>query len=104
MPKKSFAPEQIVTKLREIDVLTAQAMKAGISGQSDYRWRKEYGGLDIKEGLKVPKKYKPPWAAVVERRLLHPASTCTAQPRLKRRLRNRLDTRRPGVETSDLDR
>ncbi len=46
MPKKSFTPEQIVTKLREIDVLTAQGHKtgaackqAGVSEQSYYRWR-----------------------------------------------------------------
>lgn len=60
MPKKSFSPEQIVTKLREIDVLTAQGHKtgaackqAGVSEQSYYRWRKEYGGLGINEAKRL---------------------------------------------------
>ncbi len=45
-----------VTKLRQIDVLVAegrtvaQACKeAELSEQSYYRWRKEYGGLDIEQ-------------------------------------------------------
>ncbi len=52
MPKKSFTPEQIVTKLREIEVLTNQGTsipaacnQAGVSDVSCYRWRKESGGL-----------------------------------------------------------
>ena len=60
MPKKSFTPEQIVTKLREIDVLTAQGHKtgaackqAGISEQSYYRWRKEYGGMQVSRARKL---------------------------------------------------
>ncbi len=54
MPKKSFTPEQIVTKLREIEVLTNQGTsipaackQAGVSDVSYYRWRKEYGGLKL---------------------------------------------------------
>ena len=52
--RKRFSAEQIVAKLRQIDVLIvagadiAQACKeAGISQQSFYRWRNEYGGLEI---------------------------------------------------------
>ena len=54
MPKKTFTPEQIVTKLRQIEVAVAhdkttpQACKeAEVSEQSYYRWRKEYGGLAL---------------------------------------------------------
>ena len=54
MPKKRFSAEQIVTLLRQIEVLMAQGKsppeacrEAGISQQSYYRWRKEYGGLEI---------------------------------------------------------
>jgi putative transposase len=54
MPRKTFSPEQIIAKLRQIEVLTgqgqpvAQAVRAaGISEQSYYRWRKEYGGLRL---------------------------------------------------------
>ena len=52
MPKKTFTPEQIVGKLRQIEVLIGQGKKvplacreAGIVEQTFYRWRKEYGGL-----------------------------------------------------------
>ncbi len=44
--------EQVVLKLRQIEVQTAQGKslalackEAEISEQSYYRWRKEYGGL-----------------------------------------------------------
>mgnify|MGYP000110672063 CR=1 FL=1 len=52
MPKKRFSAEQIVTLLRQIEVVMGQGKStqiacrdAGISEQSFYRWRKEYGGL-----------------------------------------------------------
>ena len=52
MPKKRFSAEQIVMLLRQIEVSMAQGKPtpmacrdAGISQQSYYRWRKEYGGL-----------------------------------------------------------
>ena len=48
--KKRFSPEQIVTLLRQIEVATSQGKsigvacrEAGISDQSYFRWRKEYG-------------------------------------------------------------
>ena len=51
MPRKSFTPEQVIAKLRHIEVALAngktlpQACKeATISTQTYYRWRKEYGG------------------------------------------------------------
>ena len=54
MRKKGPTPEQIVTLLRQIEVGTSQGKsiaiacrEAGISDQSFYRWRKEYGGLKI---------------------------------------------------------
>ena len=54
MPKKRFSAEQIVTLLRQIEVSMAQGKSspvacrdAGISQQSYYRWRKEYGGLEL---------------------------------------------------------
>jgi len=52
MPKKTFTPEQIVAKLRQIEVLVSQGKtvpqackEAGIVEQTYYRWRKEYGDL-----------------------------------------------------------
>ena len=52
MPRKSYKPEEIVAKLRQVDVLTSQgqsvadAMRSiGVSEVSYYRWRQEFGGL-----------------------------------------------------------
>ena len=56
MPRKRHSAEQIVTKLRQIDVLVAQGRTIGqackeaeLTEQSYYRWRKEYGGLEIEQ-------------------------------------------------------
>lgn len=60
MPRKQFTTEQIVTKLREAEVLLSQdltvseaAKKLEISEQTYYRWRKEYGGLDMTQARKL---------------------------------------------------
>jgi transposase-like protein len=60
MPKKRFSAEQIVMLLRQIEVATAQGKsipvacrEAGISDQSFYRWRREYGGLDLDQARKM---------------------------------------------------
>jgi len=52
MAAKRYTAEQIVNKLREVEVLlsqgrsVAQASKQiGVTEQTYYRWRKEYGGL-----------------------------------------------------------
>ena len=54
MPRKRFTPEQIVSKLREAEVLSSRGQRVpeickhlGISEHSYYRWRKEYGGLNL---------------------------------------------------------
>jgi len=60
MPKKRFSAEQIVTLLRQIEVLLSQGKaapvacrEAGISQQSYYRWRKEYGGLELDQAKRM---------------------------------------------------
>ena len=52
--------EQVVLKLRQIEVQTAQGKslalackEAEISEQSYYRWRKEYGGLQIDQARRM---------------------------------------------------
>ena len=52
MKKRRFKAEEIVNKLREADVLIAQGRtvshackQIGVTEQTYYRWRKEYGGL-----------------------------------------------------------
>ena len=60
MPKKTFTPEQIVAKLRHIEVLLSQdktvplaCKEAGIVDQTYYRWRKEFGGLQLEQAKKL---------------------------------------------------
>jgi putative transposase len=52
MPRKHHKPEEIVAKLRQVDVLASQgksvadAIRAiGVTEVTYYRWRQEYGGL-----------------------------------------------------------
>ena len=56
MAKRSYRPEQIIKKLREAEVLLCQgssvgeaARKMGVTEQTYYRWRREYGGMRIGE-------------------------------------------------------
>ena len=60
MPKKRFSAEQIVILLRQIEVLISQGKSApiacrdaGISQQSYYRWRKEYGDLELDQARRM---------------------------------------------------
>ena len=61
MPRKRrYSTEQIITKLREADVLLSQGRSAEeiarsleISKQTYYRWRKEYGGLNMTQAKKL---------------------------------------------------
>lgn len=60
MPKKTFTPEQIVAKLRQVEVLLSQGKtvplackEADIVDQTFYRWRKEYGGLQVEQAKKL---------------------------------------------------
>jgi transposase-like protein len=60
VPKKRFSSEQIIAKLRQIEVQLTQGKsialackEAGISEQSYYRWRKEYGGLQIEQAKRL---------------------------------------------------
>ena len=52
MPRKRYSPEQIIAMLREIEIEASRGMavahavrKSGISEQTYYRWRKQYGGM-----------------------------------------------------------
>jgi putative transposase len=60
MARKHFTPEQIINMLREAEVHLSQSTpvaqvckKLGISEQSYYRWRKEYGGLRTDQAKKL---------------------------------------------------
>ncbi len=52
MPRRRFTAEQIIQKLREVEVALSKGQsggqackKIGVTEQTYYRWRKEYGGL-----------------------------------------------------------
>ncbi len=52
MGRKRHKPEEIVAKLRQVDVLTSQGQSVaeatrsiGVTEVTYYRWRQEYGGL-----------------------------------------------------------
>ena len=54
MAKKGHKPEEIVAKLRQVDVLVSQgqsvaeAIRAiGVTEVTYYRWRREFGGLEV---------------------------------------------------------
>ena len=54
MPRKRHTPEQVINKLREAEVAISQgstvaeaSRQIGVTDQTFYRWRNEYGGLRI---------------------------------------------------------
>jgi putative transposase len=60
MKKKEFKPEQIITMLREAEVVLAQGStavevvrKLGITKQTYYHWRREYGGMRIEQAKRL---------------------------------------------------
>ena len=60
MPKKNYTPEQIINSLREAEVLISKGSTAaeaarhlGISEQTYYKWRKEYGGMRINQAKRL---------------------------------------------------
>ena len=60
MRRKKHTPEQIIRKLREAEVLISQGMDAleasrqiGVSRETFYRWRKEYGGMRVDQARRL---------------------------------------------------
>ncbi len=60
MSRKRYTPEQIIGKLREAEVRLSQGERVGvicrslgISEQSYYRWRREYGGLKVDQAKRL---------------------------------------------------
>jgi putative transposase len=57
---KRHTPEQIVSLLRQIEVAVANGKttpvacrESGITEQTYYRWRKEYGGLQVDQARRL---------------------------------------------------
>mgnify|MGYP002066120293 CR=1 FL=1 len=60
MKRKRFAPEKIISMLREAEVSLSQGLtvgqvcrRLGISEQTYYRWRKQYGGMKISQARRM---------------------------------------------------
>lgn len=60
MSRKRFKPEQIIGMLREAEVRLSQGSKVGevcrhlgVSEQSFYRWRREYGGMEVSQAHRL---------------------------------------------------
>ena len=60
MKKKGFSAEQIIGKLREAEVLLGQgstvgevSRKHGVTEQTYYRWRREYGGMRVEQARRL---------------------------------------------------
>ena len=60
MGRKIYPPEKIVRKLREAEVLVSQgntiaqaSRLLGITEQTYYRWRKQYGGMQISQAKRL---------------------------------------------------
>jgi transposase-like protein len=52
MGRRHFKPEQIIHMLREAEI-NEVCRELGISEQSYYRWRKEYGGMQVSQAKKL---------------------------------------------------
>jgi transposase-like protein len=56
MVRKAYTPEQIINKLREAEIHLSQgsnideaSRKIGVTEQTYYRWRREYGGMRVEQ-------------------------------------------------------
>jgi len=60
MGRRTYLPEQIINKLREAEILlskgssvTEASRQLGVTEQTYYRWRKEYGGMRVKQARRL---------------------------------------------------
>ncbi len=60
MAERRYTAEQVISKLREAEVLIAKgntvaeiSRQIGVTQQTFYRWRKEYGGMKIDQAKRL---------------------------------------------------
>jgi putative transposase len=58
--RKTFTAEQVINKLREVELLVSQgasiveaSRKIGVTEQTYYRWRREYGGMQVEQARRL---------------------------------------------------
>jgi len=58
--RKIYSPEEIITKLREAEVLLARgasvvqaSRQIGVTNHTFYRWRKVYGGMKVDQAKRL---------------------------------------------------
>ena len=62
MPRKGHSPEKILNKLRQVEVAIANGKRVGqavreigVTDHTYYRWRREYGGLNLDQARRLKK-------------------------------------------------
>ena len=60
MVKKRYGAEQIINRLREVEVMLGNgstigeaSKKIGVTEQTYYRWRKQYGGMKVEQAKRL---------------------------------------------------
>ena len=60
MKKKRYGSEQIIGKLREVEIMQSKGTtigeackKIGVTEQTYYRWRKQYGGMKVEQAKRL---------------------------------------------------
>jgi putative transposase len=60
MSKKRYGSEQIIMKLREVEIMLSKGStvgeackKIGVTEQTYYRWRKLYGGMKVEQAKRL---------------------------------------------------
>ena len=60
MSKKRYTSEEIINKLREVEIILSRggsigeaSKKIGVTEQTYYRWRKQYGGMKVEQAKRL---------------------------------------------------
>jgi transposase-like protein len=60
MARRKYTPEEVISKLREAEVLQSKGQsmeeicrQLGVTDQTYYRWRREYGGLRVDQAKRL---------------------------------------------------
>lgn len=60
MGNRRYGPEQIINKLREVEILLSKGYTVGeackkieVTEQTYYRWRKQYGGMQVEQAKQL---------------------------------------------------